>query len=737
MSTIALDVLVERLDEQTQQCIEQALSLAVRMQHSSVMPVHLFITLLRSQAWWRDALLQNAVDVSAMESRLQIELRDLIAVPETVPTISQDVVDWLGESWLLASLTYGAASVSPLAMVLTLLQDAMLRQHALRLMPECKSLSLEWLRDQMRHPVVETAVMTQASCPKQEWHQYTVDVTAQAEQGGIDPVVGRDAETEQLIDVLLRRRQNNPLLLGEPGVGKTAVVEGLARRVVAGDVPEALKHVRIYALDLALLQAGASVKGEFERRLTQLIQAVESHAKPILLFIDEAHSLIGAGNAAGQGDAANILKPALARGALRTIAATTWREYKKYIETDPALVRRFQPVKIAEPCEGVAIEMLKGVVPALKAHHDVDVHESALIAAVRLSDRYIAERQLPDKAIGVLDTAMAKRAKSQQDDVTIEDVAAVIHEWTGIPKANLLLEAQDRVMTLGKQLQQRVLGQDRAIKMLVNSVQTRASGLAGHDKPAGVVLLVGPSGVGKTETALALADALYGGEQSITMVNMSEYKEVHKVATLTGSPPGYIGYGEGGVLTEAVRRQPYSLVLLDEMEKAHPSVQDVFYHVFDKGMLQDSEGRWVDFKNTMMVMTSNAASDFIANYDFDGDDDRFMRELTLQLQQDFKPAFLGRVTVVPYRPLSSSLMQKIIDLQLRALQQRTEQLYGVKLTVSSRDVESIAGLMRRPQIGAREAKQWISQQVMPVLAKKLLAAKKPKRIALASLLPGS
>ncbi|HET8939949.1 MAG TPA: type VI secretion system ATPase TssH, partial [Polyangiales bacterium] len=639
--------------------------------------------------------------------------------------------------------------------------------------------------------------------------------------------VGRDPEMRQLIDVLMRRRQNNPILTGEAGVGKTAVVEGLALRIAQGDVPEPLREVALHALDVGLLSAGASMKGEFEQRLRQVIEDVQASPKPIVLFIDEAHTLIGAGGAAGTGDAANLLKPALARGTLRTIAATTWAEYKKHIEKDPALTRRFQVVQVGEPNEELGLRMLRGVAAKLEAHHRVQVLDDALEAAVKLSHRYIPARQLPDKAVSLLDTACARVAVGQQAvPAAVEDarrnlealqieaeiieregcvgidvtqrrertqaardsehsrlqqleqrwrdekalverilelrvelrregserarllaeherlndelstlqgdaplltaavdshaVSAVVSDWTGIPVGRMVRNELQAVLGLADRLSDRVLGQHHALSMISRRMQVTRAGLEDPRKPIGVFLLAGPSGVGKTETALALSEALFGGESSVITINMSEFQEAHTVSTLKGAPPGYVGYGEGGVLTEAVRRRPYSVILLDEVEKAHPDVHELFFQVFDKGFMEDGEGRVIDFKNTLILLTTNAGSEVIMHNCQDQTALPSATELTTALRpallEVFPPALLGRMVVVPYYPLTDTLIRSIIQLQLERIATRVRTQHGVPLQYTDEVPELIAKRCTELESGARMIEAQLSQTLLPQLS---------------------
>jgi type VI secretion system protein VasG len=664
--------------------------------------------------------------------------------------------------------------------------------------------------------------------------RYAVDLTAKARSGEVDPVSGRDPELRQVIDILMRRRQNNPILTGEAGVGKTAVVEAFAQRIVQGDVPEPLRDVTLYALDLGLLAAGASVKGEFEQRLRQVIDDVQASARPIILFIDEAHTLIGAGGAAGTGDAANLLKPALARGRLRTIAATTWAEYKKHIESDPALTRRFQVVQVAEPDEEGALRMLRGMVPALEAHHRVTILDDALAAAVELSHRYIPARQLPDKAVSLIDTACARVAISRQaPPPEVEDtrrtlealareqellsreaalgsdvadrlartderqrverarlhgleqrwrreqqlveqilkvhttlradtsggpertqalgehvrlqaelrhvqgdapliaptvdhhaVSRVVSDWTGIPVGRMVRDQVRSVLRLADTLSQRVLGQRHALEMIAQRIRTTRAGLEDPRKPIGVFLLAGPSGVGKTETAHALAEALYGGEESLITINMSEFQEAHTVSTLKGAPPGYVGYGEGGVLTEAVRRRPYSVVLLDEIEKAHPDVHELFFQVFDKGMMEDGEGRSIDFRNTLILLTTNVGSELILDACRDGSEPPAAEVLSKALRRPlldvFPAALLGRMVTIPYYSIGDALMRQIIELQLRRVAARVRARYGVPLQYGDDVLALFASRCNEVESGARTVEALLATTLLPRLSEVFL-----------------
>ncbi len=685
--------------------------------------------------------------------------------------------------------------------------------------------------------------------------QYATNLTERAKAGKIDPVVGRDPEIRQIIDVLMRRRQNNPILTGEAGVGKTAVVEGFALRIAQGDVPPALQNVALHMLDIGLMQAGASVKGEFEKRLKSVIDEVQSSETPIILFIDEAHTLIGAGGAAGTGDAANLLKPALARGELRTVAATTWAEYKEHIEKDPALTRRFQVVKVEEPSEEMAILMLRGVAGVLEKHHKVQILDEALEAAVHLSHRYIPARQLPDKAISLLDTACARVAVSQHatpaqvedlkrriqnlriekgiiereavvgidvaerqlagnnalaesidalgiveerwekekaivakimairdslwakwavksaetemaeakaeatapevaedkpdpgnlDDLKVlmaelatlqgesalilptvdqNAVAAVAQDWTGIPMGRMLTSQTEKALQLATILSDRVVGQDHAMEMIARRVQTTRAGLGAPEKPVGVFMLCGPSGVGKTETALALAETLYGGEQNLISINMSEFQEAHTVSTLKGAPPGYVGYGKGGILTEAVRRRPYSVILLDEVEKAHSDVHEIFFQVFDKGMMDDSEGRRIDFKNTLIILTSNVGSQEIMAMTEKGrekvDQEALDKALRAPLLKVFPAALLGRLITIPYYPLSDGMIEAIAGHQLRKIGNRLREGQDAELVVGKGVMDLIKARCTEIESGGRMIDAILTNTLLPELSRGVL-----------------
>ena len=779
------------------------------------------------------------------------------------PALSPALVKMLTEAWTLGSLNYGASEVRTGHALLATLSEESLARQIHDVSRELAGISVEELRRNLPkivegssearvYPldIADTALLATDASPGSTVRtstvfldQYTTDLTKDAREGRIDPVIGRDVEIRQVIDVLMRRRQNNPILTGEAGVGKTAVVEGLALRVVTGDVPPALRQVRLHSLDLALLQAGASVKGEYENRLKGLVKEIKSSPHPVILFLDEAHTIVGAGAQAGQGDAANILKPALARGELRTIAATTWSEYKQYFEKDAALARRFQVIRVEEPSEAQCETMLRGVLSSLEEHHGVRVLDEALSAAVRLSHRYLPGRQLPDKAISVLDTACARVALSQSsvppamevisrdvqsletqgrvlkreqrsgamhgerlieigsklkqakldlgelqqrwdDEKTMveqmrqlralleeeegtsaktedgseasvraehfrqlvdlrerlkevqqrtplthpavdgEMIGEVISEWTGVPLGTMLEDEIEKILTLEDALRKRVIGQDAALAAIAQRVQTSRANLDDPSKPVGVFLLVGPSGVGKTETALVLADLLYGGERNLITINMSEFQEAHTVSTLKGSPPGYVGYGVGGRLTEAIRRQPYSVLLLDEIEKAHPDVLELFFQVFDKGTMEDGEGRRINFRNTLILMTSNVTSDRITRMALESDGTLDSAEVVAAIRPElnhiFKPAFLGRTLVVPYFPVQDEVLDAITRLKLGRIQRQMQQNHGLALTYGDELIELVRQRCLEVESGARSVDNLLSNTLLPEISRQLL-----------------
>jgi type VI secretion system protein VasG len=780
------------------------------------------------------------------------------------PALSPSLLKMFTEAWTLGSIEFAAPQVRSGHCLLALVSNDELARMAKDISKEFDKIAPEAMRKEFD---AITALSSEAAAPTEllspssssstgsaprpagkgatpNLDQFTVDLTARAKEGKIDPVLGRDIEVRQVIDILTRRRQNNPILVGEAGVGKTAVVEGFARRIVEGDVPEPLRNVSLRSLDLALLQAGAGIKGEFEDRLKKLIEEVKNSATPIILFIDEAHTMIGAGGQAGQNDAANLLKPALARGELRTVAATTWAEYKKFFEKDPALSRRFQLVKVEEPDEDRCLVMLRGVVPALEKHHRVRITDDGLDAAVRLSHRYLPDRQLPDKAVSVLDTACARLALGQQatppaiedahrqlDDIAVQSrvlgreaalgidhserlhnlemrrgqlegdladlkqrweserglvdqvrkireqieaahagdgkggaptdgaenldtmrtrladltsqldavqgekplmrvavdasiVGEVISGWTGVPVGKMLRDQLGMMLELERLMGSRIIGQDHALEMISRRIRTSAARIEDPNIPTGVLMLVGPSGVGLTETALALSDLLFGGEGNIVTINMSEFQEAHTVSTLKGSPPGYVGYGEGGVLTEAVRRRPYSVVLLDEVEKAHPDVLELFFQVFDKGVMEDGEGREIDFRNSVILLTTNAGTETIMTLTADPETTPSMEGLAKALKPEldkvFKPAFLGRMVIIPYYPVRDENLKKIIRLKLGKVTRRLAETHRVTLAYDDSLIEAVAARCTEVESGARNVDNILTNTMLPTVSRMLL-----------------
>ncbi|AQS83486.1 MAG: type VI secretion system ATPase TssH [Acetobacter aceti] len=852
MRPIDLSSLVRRLSDLSRRQLEGAAGMALSRTQYDVEAEHWFLFLLREKQSDLACILEGLeIDPVVLDVRLEKAINGLKTGNGRTPSLSPEIVRLMKTAWLAASVERGAVTIRSVDLLVALATDtdsgsglrktlaplieALARCSEADLLGYCQN-SAEATSPASAQRVEEATEADDAPRDRRfgaALTRYAQDLVTLAEAGKIDPILGRDTEIRQVADILLRRRQNNPILVGEAGVGKTAVVEGLALRLAAGDVPPALKNARIFTLDLGLLQAGAGVKGEFENRLKDVIADVDSAPVPVILFIDEAHTLIGAGGGGGSADAANLLKPVLARGSLRVIAATTWAEYKKYFEKDAALTRRFQPVNVAEPDVPTATAMLRGLTETLRKHHGVLIMEDAVEAAVSLSARYVAGRQLPDKAVSLLDTACARVAMSQNavpapledaerrlvvldteikaleqeavfgnaehrirlealtaERVSVENrkaaledragqeqalvaeledlwgrmsdaddaaksvlaeeyrgvfgrlkeiqgeqpmifpmvdqaaVAAVVSDWTGIPLGRMKSDQLEIVLNLEGIMQQRIIGQDHALRAIQQAVQTSRAGLNDPRKPVGVFLMVGTSGVGKTETALALADLLYGGEQSLTVINMSEFKEEHKVSLLMGSPPGYVGYGEGGILTEAVRRKPYSVLLLDEMEKAHPGVQEVFFQVFDKGHMKDGEGRDIDFRNTLIVMTSNAGTDLIASLYADPDTappqetiDRLVYE---DLLKSFKPAFLGRTKVVTYMPLGKEILLKIIDLQLERVRERVKKQFGVNLSIAESVRTMLVERCEEGSAGARALEGVISNTLLPEVSKVLL-----------------
>jgi len=849
MAGLNLRSLIAHCNENCRRGLEAAGGLTLARTHYNIEIEHLLLALLDRNGTDIPAILRyREIDTGRVGLQLTRALDRMRGGNGRAPALAPEVVELLQQAWLLASIEFGANKIRSGHLLLALLSDDATRRHLQDVAPVLGEIGAERLREEFDAATAGSSEATEivtsvtqttsgpAATPTSDTAlgKFTIDLTARAREGRIDPILGRESEIRQAIDILTRRRQNNPILTGEAGVGKTAVVEGLAARIAAGDVPAALANVELRTLDLGLLQAGAGVKGEFENRLKSVIDEVKASPRPVILFIDEAHTLIGAGGQQGQNDAANLLKPALARGELRTIAATTWAEYKKYFEKDAALTRRFQVVRVEEPTEPVAVAMIRGLVSTLEKHHGVRILDEAVSEAVRLSARFIPARQLPDKAVSLIDTACARVSMSQsavpaliedgrrrislietelailgreaavgvdhaarqnaliaeraaaQTDLTAllarweqekslvaewtawraeaetatspqaaeaarsrlanvaaqlleiqgehklifaevdgQAVADVVQTWTGIPTGRMGRDEIATILDLPAALGRRIIGQTHALEAVSRAIQVSRAKLTDPRKPIGVFLMVGTSGTGKTETALALADLLYGGEQNLTVINMTEFKEEHKVSLLMGSPPGYVGYGEGGILTEAVRRRPYSVILLDEMEKAHPGVQDVFYQVFDKGTMKDGEGRDIDFRNTVIIMTSNQGSDLIAQLFADPDTAPEAAGLADALRPEllkyFKPAFLGRVTLVPYLPLADEVIRGIITLQLGRIRARFWQAYRARLEWQPALVGSIASRCTETGAGARNIDHILSRTLLPELSTRLLA----------------
>ncbi len=835
MTEISRASLFGRLDAAALTSIESATGFARMRGNPYVELVH-----------WIHLLLQDPQgDVAAIRQSFGLDearlARDVVGTLDLLPRGASAISDFapqveeaIEKGWLYASLQFGAAKVRTGHLLYGMLRTPTLRNALFATSGEWRKIQVERLGSEFAAIVGvgsdlggDPVEPLQAAGPVppsagEALERYSVDLTERARAGEIDSIVGRDAEIRQLVDVLLRRRQNNPILVGEAGVGKTAVVEGFAKRIVDGDVPPALRNVVVRALDVTLMQAGAGVKGEFEKRLRQVIDEVEGAATPVILFIDEAHTLIGAGGQAGTGDAANLLKPALARGRLRTIAATTYAEYRQYFEKDPALTRRFQTVDVAEPEAPVAIAMLRSVVPAMEAHHDVVILDDAVAAAVTLSQRYVPARQLPDKAVSLIDTAAARVAVSQnatpapvedqrrrlellevergivtretegryrhddalpaldeaiaaarvaveaveaqwarekdaldavrgaRDDgdaaaldaalaaardyagdapmvfgvVDADAVAAVVGDWTGIPVGRMVKDEIASVLAIGDALKARVIGQDHAMSAIAKRIQTSRAKLDNPGKPVGVFMLCGPSGVGKTETAHALAELMYSGDDSMIVINMSEFQEAHTVSTLKGAPAGYVGYGQGGVLTEAVRRRPYSVVLLDEVEKAHPDVHEMFFQVFDKGFMNDAEGRHIDFRNTVILLTSNVGTDLIASLSEDEEmapePEGLASAIRPELLKVFPPALLGRLQVLPYYPLSKTVLAGIVRLQLARIERRIVDNHGIAVAMTPAVVDHIVERCTEIASGGRMIDAILTNTMLPAMSVELL-----------------
>jgi len=852
MST-SLKTLVTKLDDTCRAAAERAAAITMARGHHEVDIEHLLLALLEMADSDVGVLCRRFdVSVSGLTRDLERELQGFKTGNTRTPVFSARLPTLFEHAWLIASLDAHDARIRSAHLLLALLTEPGLAQIAYRTSALFARIDVDQLKHKLDEATRGSREARQSNAPRSEGEtaeeqaapavdnrtpaldQFTTNLTQRARDGKIDPVIGREAEIRQAIDILMRRRQNNPILTGEAGVGKTAVVEGLALRIAEGDVPDPLKGVSLHTLDLGLLQAGASVKGEFENRLKNVIDEVKKSPHPIVLFIDEAHTMIGAGGQAGQNDAANLLKPALARGELRTIAATTWSEYKKYFEKDAALARRFQVVKVEEPTEPLAAAMLRGMAPLMEKHFNVRIRDEAITEAVRLSARYITGRQLPDKAISVLDTACAKVALGQAaTPAAIEDlrkqlerldvearglereaasgtphdarlkalaeerdaarkivdelktrhaaerllvaevqalregleaghatpadkaaelkgklaelaalqaehtlvpievdasvVASIVAAWTGIPLGKMVKDDLKTVLGMEPLLEARVIGQTHAIQAIAQRVRTSRANLEDPNKPKGVFLFVGPSGVGKTETALALAELLYGGERKLITINMSEYQEAHSVSGLKGSPPGYVGYGEGGVLTEAVRRNPYSVVLLDEAEKAHPDVLELFYQVFDKGVLDDAEGREIDFRNCVIILTSNVGSSQImqacinktpAEYP---SADELAEALRPVLYKTFKPAFLGRMKVIPYYAIGDDALDKIIRLKLDRIAARVGVNHQAAFVYDTKLVDAVLARCTEVDTGARNVDHILNGTLLPEVAGHVLA----------------
>ncbi|WP_319585605.1 type VI secretion system ATPase TssH [uncultured Desulfobulbus sp.] len=854
MARSNLKSLIAKLNPTCRTALESAAGLCLAHTHYEVDLEHFFLKLLDlAETDWQRILRFFEINDSHLIADLTGAIDGFKTGNARTPALSPRIPQMIEQAWLLASIEYQAGSIRSGHILLALLENADTAGLLISSSALFKKISVETLKNNFADITAgsgeEEAARTAAGAQTpagargpagkgQALAQYTINLTDRAKQGQIDPVLGRDFEIRQMVDILIRRRQNNPILTGEAGVGKTAVVEGFALRIVEGDVPPPLRNVALHTLDLGLLQAGAGIKGEFEERLKQVIEEVKASPVPIILFIDEAHTLIGAGGAAGQNDAANLLKPALARGELRTIAATTWAEYKRYFEKDAALARRFQVVKIEEPDEHKALTMMRAIAPFLEKHHKVMITDDALLDSVRLSHRYLPARQLPDKSVSVLDTACARIAiglttsppaledasriigeldresrileketlmgrhhSERLGEIAIERQAAqqrlevletkwkaemewadkivqvrqeigdlhaanpadpaiasssttlrelesglaaaqgeeplvqvavdaqtiseVISGWTGIPTGRMMANEIQTVLNLQHLLGERIIGQEYALAAISQMVQTAHAGIEDPTKPTGVFLFVGTSGVGKTETAIAISDLLYGGEQNLITINMSEYQEAHTVSGLKGSPPGYVGYGEGGVLTEAVRKRPYSVVLLDEVEKAHPDVMELFYQVFDKGMLEDGEGRKIDFKNTLIVLTTNLGTDTIMKVCADEETkpapEALAEMLRPELTKHFKPAFLGRLKIVPYFPITDTNLRIITRLKLNKVAKRMLENRRTAFVFGDEVVEAIASRCTEVDSGARNIDHILTNTLLPEMSKELLS----------------
>lgn len=886
MAKINRAAIYKKLNELGYQSIQAAFNFCKLRQNPYVELVHWIHQMLQLQDSDIHHIIRHfELDLARLSADFTATLDGLPRGTTAQINFSSHIEDLIERAWILASLQFGDSKIRSGHLIAAACESRDLHNQLIQISAQFKKVNGESLLEGFESitsgsPEVALAAKDSSGAAKsadggaaeavpgsgvEALSAYTVDLTEDARNGKMDPIVGRDEEIRQIVDILMRRRQNNPILTGEAGVGKTAVVEGFAQRIARGDVPPSLRNVSVRSLDIGLLQAGASMKGEFESRLRDVIEAVQSSEQPIILFIDEAHTLIGAGGAAGTGDAANLLKPALARGNLRTIAATTWAEYKKHIEKDPALTRRFQVVQVEEPSEEKAILMMRGVASTMEKHHKVQILDEALEASVRLSHRYIPARQLPDKSVSLLDTAAARVAVSQHavpaeiDDLrkriealnvesdiierensigidtterklqvtasldeaaaqlselesrweaekalveqilelrsrlreglqpvegthsaleaaaseeqaeqaeesgeqatvpseeeraqwlqelndlqakltemqgesplilpTVDGqaVASVVQDWTGIPVGRMVKNEIETVLNLASILGDRIIGQDHALEMIAKRIQTSRASLDNPNKPIGVFMLAGTSGVGKTETALALAEAMYGGEQNVITINMSEFQEAHSVSTLKGAPPGYVGYGEGGILTEAVRRKPYSVVLLDEVEKAHPDVHEIFFQVFDKGWMEDGEGRAIDFKNTLILLTTNAGTDLIMNMCSDPElmpsPDGIAKALREPLLKEFPAALLGRLVVIPYYPLNDDMIRSITRLQLGRIQKRIKSARGIELDYNDDVLQMIVDRCTELESGGRMIDAILTNSVLPQISNELL-----------------
>lgn len=731
LNSHSLKSLIQKLNLSCQYTLESAIGMCLSYTHYNVEIEHWLRKLIeKNDSDLAMIFMEYHIDTTQLIDDLTCHLKNFTTGNTRLPRLSQQLIDLMHEALLLATLEYNNNEIRSAYLLHALLKNNDSTCLAIDISAQFKKIPVDTLKENIPKLLGGSSNsgnnQNSLSDPvNSALERFTINLTEQACQGKLDPVIGRNSEISQMIDILMRRKQNNPILVGEAGVGKTAVVEGLALRIANNDVPSPLKGVILRVLDLGLLQAGASARGEFENRLKSVIAEVNIMPAPVILFIDEAHTLVGAGAQAGQGDAANLLKPALARGELRTIAATTWSEYKKYFEKDAALARRFQLIKIEEPNQAVAIEILQGITKSLEKYHDITILDEAVVASVKLSQRYLTERQLPDKAISILDTACARLSLNQsKNPVNAEAVAEVISTWTGIPLVNILRNDINTLLDLDKNLQKRIIGQDHALKIFAEGIATSHACLADPNKPLGIFLLVGPSGVGKTETAHVLADLLYGSDQNLTVINLSEFKEEHKVSLLMGSPPGYVGYEQGGVLTEMVRRKPYSLILLDEVEKAHQGIQDIFYQVFDKGILRDGQGQDINFKNTVIILTSNIGGKTILELCEQSEVippiETILAAIQPELLSFFKPAFLGRVNVIPYLPLQESTLKAIIKLQLECIQQRLTEHYQAEFIYDDLLIDYFLKQSQISGFGARRIEHLMNRKLLPELSQQIL-----------------